>query len=68
MQNKHIGWTLFLGALGMLFTLEAVEVSNLHTWSDATAPSFIAKLLAHTGTVIGAYFGGKKIAQDEQGE
>lgn len=55
------GWLLFIAALGMMSTLLAVDVSNFKTWTDAFAPSFIGSSLAHIGTVIAAFIGGKLI-------
>lgn len=66
MTNKHIGWLTLIAALGMLFTLEAVEISNLSSWNTALTPPFVGKFLAHLGTVIGAFIGGKLLPLDKE--
>jgi hypothetical protein len=69
LSNHAKGWIAFIAALGMMLTLESVEIGNLSSWSDVYQPSFIAKLLAHLGTVIGAFLGGRLIPtpNNEQG-
>lgn len=49
---------IFIAALGMMCTLMSVEVNGLATWAEVTTPTFIGTLLAHLGTVIGAYVAG----------
>ena len=61
MSDSGKGWFLFLAAFGMMLTLEAVEISKLQAWSDATTPAFVGIAAAHIGTVIAAFIGGKLI-------
>ena len=59
MTQTQVGWTVFLGAFGMMMTLMAVEVANLESWQYVSTPVFIGKAMAHIGTVIAAFVGGK---------
>lgn len=66
MTNHGKGWLLFIAAMGMMFTLESVEIANLQAWSDMFAPGFMGKAFAHIGTVIAAFIGGKLLPSSDQ--
>jgi hypothetical protein len=68
MTPKQAGWTVFIVALGMMSTLMSVEICDLVSWWDMTAPSFIGTLLAHFGTVIGAYVAGRLTPENRDGK
>ena len=65
MTDTGKGWFLFIAAMGMMFTLGSVEVASLHSWNEATTPIFFGKFLAHIGTVIAAFIGGKLIPSSD---
>ena len=67
MTSTGKGWTLFIAALGLMFTLMSNEIADLMTWGDAAAPGFVAKLIGHAGTVIGAFIAGRLIPTKESG-
>ena len=59
------GWVVGIAAIGMMFGLTAVQISNLETWNQATQPGFVGMQLANIGTVIAAFVGGKLIPTQE---
>ena len=61
MQQKHLGWVVGVGALGMMLGLIGNEVGELQRWGDALAPSFVGKTFLHASTVIAAFVGGRLI-------
>ena len=61
MTQKQMGWTILAAALGSMFTLMAVDISQLSGWHEATTPAFVGSMVAHLGTVLGAFVGGKLI-------
>lgn len=64
MNQTTIGWTLFVAAIGMICSLLAVDVSKLSNWDNVWKPEFIGLVMAHLGTVITAFIGGKLIPPD----
>lgn len=66
MTNHGKGWMLFIAALGMMLTLNAVEISNIKEWGEILTPQFVAKTMLHLGTVIGAFIGGKLIPSEDK--
>lgn len=61
-QNKTtVGWVSLIAALGVMATLMASEIRGLMTWSQMAEPGFVAALLIHFGTVVGAFIGGKNM-------
>ena len=61
MNNTSKGWIVFIAAMGMMLTLNSVEIANLSTWHEVASPTFVGKMFAHVGTVIAAFIGGKLI-------
>ncbi len=59
MTQTTKGWIVFIGALGLMMSLMAVEVANLESWTYISTPIFVGKSMAHLGTVIAAFVGGK---------
>lgn len=55
------GNIVLIAALGMMCGLVGSEIGAFKSWGEATAPSFVGKLLLHASTVIGAYVGGRII-------
>lgn len=64
MNNTSIGWIVFVGCIGMMASLMAVDIGTLHTWQDARTPAFIGGQMGHLGTVIAAFIAGKIIPAD----
>ncbi len=64
MSQTTTGWLILIAALGMMMTLMAVDVSNLTTWNAIFTPAFIGSAMAHFGTVIAAFIGGKLIPNE----
>lgn len=60
-QQTAMGWTVFLAMLGVILAQLGSEVVELDSWATAMRPPFIGKALVHVGTVVGAFWGGKKI-------
>lgn len=65
MNKTATGWTVFVGALGVMAALMAPEVSSLPSWSAALAPTFVGKVLAHFGVVAAAFKAGKDMPAGE---
>jgi hypothetical protein len=65
MKPKHVGLLIFISALGSFLALAAVNVSELQSWSDASSPAFVAKLMIHLATVIASYVGGRIVGSDK---
>lgn len=61
MTPKVTGWIIGIAAMGMMCTLLAGDISSLNSWSDVMYPSFVAGVLTHIGTVVGAFIGGNLI-------
>jgi len=66
MTQTQTGYVIFVAAIGAMLGLLAVDVSNLHGWADANTPSFVGHVMAHLGTVIAAFVGGKLIPTIEK--
>ena len=62
-SNTTTGWIVFIAALGMMFGLIAVDISQLMKWSEATTPGFIGQIMGHLAAVIAAFAGGKLIPE-----
>jgi len=61
MTKTTAGWTLMLGAVGMMFGLLAVDIAALPTWDVVTKPVFVGTTMGHIAAVIAAFVGGKLI-------
>lgn len=66
MTQTQTGWMIFVAAVGVMLGLMAGEVSNLHTWHDATTTAFVGKTMLHLSVVIGAFVGGKLIPMEQR--
>lgn len=64
MNQTTSGWVIFIVALGMMSGLLANDVAKLTIWGDAVKPAFVAIVMAHFGTVVVAFIGGKLIPSD----
>lgn len=64
MNNASIGWVIFIGCIGMMASLMAVDIGTLPSWHDATRPAFVGGQMGHLGTVIAAFIAGKIIPAD----
>lgn len=64
MNQTTSGWVIFIVALGMMCGLMANDVAKLTIWGDAVKPAFVAIVMAHFGTVVVAFIGGKLIPSD----
>lgn len=63
MNQTTSGWILFVVALGMMCGLLSSDVGKLTDWNGAIKPGFIAQVMAHFGTVVLAFVGGKLIPE-----
>ncbi len=61
MTNTQSGWLLGVAAIGMLFGLLALDISQLNTWEEMRTPLFIGTFLGHLASIIAAFVGGKII-------
>lgn len=61
---RTTGWLIFIGAIGMMAGMVAVDVTTLMAWSDALRPAFVGSTLGHFSAVIAAFVGGKIIPDD----
>lgn len=57
------GWIVFVGALGMMCGMEAVDIVALKSWSELQTPLFVGATLGHIAAVILAFIGGKIIPE-----
>ena len=55
------GWVVFIGALGMMFGMLAIDIASLKEWSEMQTPLFVGTTLGHLSAVIAAFIGGKII-------
>lgn len=60
-QQTTMGWVIFIGALGMLFSMISVDLVALHGWNNLFTPEFVGTTIGHVGAVIAAFMGGKLI-------
>lgn len=68
MDKTTGGWVVFIVALGMMSGLLANDVAKLTQWNQALSPSFVAVVMAHFGTVVVAFIGGKLIPESRNGQ
>lgn len=59
MNNNTKGWAVLLAAIGMLLTSLATEIKDLESWVYISTPGFVASVMIHVGSVIGAFVSGK---------
>jgi uncharacterized membrane protein YadS len=57
------GWIIFVAAVGMMFSMLAVDIASLREWSEMQTPVFVGTALGHVSAVIGAFIGGKLIPE-----
>lgn len=58
------GWTVFVGAIGMMFGMLAIDIASLKEWTQMQTPLFVGTTLGHMAAVIGAFVGGKIIPEN----
>jgi hypothetical protein len=63
MTQTTTGWVIFVAAVGMMFSMLAVDIASLREWSEMTTPVFVGTALGHVSAVIGAFIGGKLIPE-----
>lgn len=68
MNQTSVGWVLFIASIGSMCTLLAVDIAKLGQWGDVWKPEFVGLFMAHVGTVITAFIGGKLIPPDRDGK
>ena len=68
MTPTQTGSVVFIAALGMMSTLMSVEIHELVSWNQMFTPAFMGTLLAHFGTVIGAYVAGRLTPDNRSGK
>lgn len=66
MTNKVTGLVVFAAALGMMFGLMAVDITQLKDWNEVFTPTFVGSLFGHIAVVITAFVGGKLIPTDDR--
>lgn len=64
MNKTSLGWIVFIGCIGMMASLMAVDIGTLKDWHEVTRPAFIGGQLGHLGTVIAAFVAGKIMPED----
>lgn len=57
------GWIIFVGAVGMMCGMLAIDVAALKTWADLQTPLFVGTTLGHVSAVVAAFIGGKVIPE-----
>ena len=67
-NQTTLGWVVFVGAIGMMCGMLAVDIASLKEWSQMQTPVFVGTTLGHISAVVGAFVGGKIIpeARDSQ--
>jgi uncharacterized membrane protein YadS len=63
MTPTTTGWVVFVGAVGMMFGMLAIDIASLKEWSQMQTPLFVGTTLGHIAAVIGAFVGGKIIPE-----
>ncbi len=67
-NQTTIGWVIFVGAVGMMCGMLAVDIASLKEWSQLQTPVFVGTTLGHIAAVVSAFVGGKIIPEGrEQG-
>lgn len=67
MSQTTTGWVVFVAAIGMMFSLLAVDIVALKDFGQMYTPLFVGTFMGHIAAVIAAFIGGKliPIARDE---
>ena len=60
------GWIIFIAALGLMFSMLAVDIASLKAWSEMTTPTFVGTTIGHLAAVISAFVGGKLIPEQRE--
>ncbi len=61
------GWIIFVGAVGMMCGMLAIDIAALKTWADVQTPLFFGTTLGHISAVCAAFIGGKIIPENRSG-
>lgn len=64
MTKTTTGWVVFVGCIGMMFGLLAVDIAALDSWNAVMKPVFVGTFLGHISVVIAAFVAGKIIPED----
>lgn len=64
MTRTTTGWIVLVAAIGMMFSLLAVDIAALPGWDAALKPVFVGTTVGHIAAVIAAFVGGKIIPED----
>lgn len=64
MTRTTTGWVVFVGCIGMMFGLLAVDIAALDNWNAVMKPVFVGTFLGHISVVIAAFIAGKIIPED----
>ena len=67
MNQKTTGWVVFLAAVGMMFSLLAVDIVALNEFGEMRTPLFIGTLMGHIAAVITPFVGGRLIPEHRNG-
>jgi hypothetical protein len=59
MNPTRLGWITFIGAMGMMMSLIALDIGKLNTWQEATSPKFTAEIFGKISVVIASFIGGR---------
>lgn len=67
MSQTTTGWVVFVAAIGMMFSLLAVDIVALKDFGQMYTPLFVGTFMGNIAAVIAAFIGGKliPIARDE---
>lgn len=64
MNPTTTGWVIFISALGMMCGLLSTDIARLTDWNGVFRPPFVAIVMAHFGSVVLAFVGGKLIPEN----
>jgi hypothetical protein len=64
MTQTTTGWVVFIAAVGMMFSLLAVDIVALKDFNQMYTPLFIGTFMGHIAAVIAAFIGGKLIPEN----
>lgn len=66
MNKTTAGWVVFLSAVGMMFSLLAIDIIALKDFGEVYTPLFVGTFLGHVAAVIAAFVGGKLIPETRE--
>lgn len=68
MTKTTTGWVILVAAIGMMFSLLAVDIVALKDFHEMITPLFIGTFMGHIAAVIAAFVGGRLIPEARNGD